>query len=72
MKGKESLDCADIFNGIAIVLMHQGKLNKAFEYYSKALSIYERAKGKESIDCADTIKKIATVYYHQGKLDEAL
>ena len=72
MKEKESLDCADIFNGIAIVFKHQGKLNEAFEYYSKALSIYERVKGRESFECAQIINNIAIMYYNNGQLNKAL
>ena len=72
VKGKESLDCADIFNRIAIVLNHQGKLNEAFEYYSKALSIYERVKGRESFECAQTLNNIAILYYNNGQLNKAL
>ena len=68
MKGKESFDCADTLYNIGLLYGKQGKLNKALEYYSRALSIYETVKGKESFDCAEILNNIGLAYRKQDKL----
>ena len=62
MKGKESFDCASTLHNIGLLYGKQGKLNKALEYYSRALSIYEKVKGKESFNCAGILHNIGLVY----------
>jgi tetratricopeptide (TPR) repeat protein len=46
VKGKESFICAKIIKNIGNVYKDQGKLNKAIEFYKKALTIFEKERGK--------------------------
>jgi len=50
------------------VYKNQGKLEKALEYYNRAVTIYEKT-GKQSIEWAFTLNNIGVVYYYQRKLE---
>ena len=65
----ESIECAITLNSIGSLYNNLGKLDEAFKYYTRALSIYERVKGKESFDCANTLNNIGSVYKKHGKLN---
>ena len=72
MKGKESLEYAQTLNNIGGTYANQGKLNEAFEYYNRALSIYEKVSGKKSVGYANNLNRIVFVYKNQAKLSQSL
>ena len=61
---------AGSFNGIAMVYMGKGNYPKAFDYYLKALKLYEELKDKNGI--AKQYGNIGTVYWHRGNSPKAL
>jgi tetratricopeptide (TPR) repeat protein len=70
--GKEHLDTATTYNGIAGVYKNQHDYEKALEWYFKALAIKKKVLSKEHPSMATTYNNIATVYYRQGKYEKAL
>ena len=57
--GKEHLDTAKTYIGIAVVYHGQGDYAKALEYYQKAVVILEKALGKEHPNTALIYNNIA-------------
>ena len=57
-------------NNIGFIYEHQGKINKALEYYLKSLKADEEIGNKEGI--AMSLNNIALIYYYQNDIDKAM
>lgn len=72
MKGKDSIDCAQILGNIGLVYNSMGKNAEAIDCFSRALTIKEKQTGKDSMDCAQTLNNLGGVYKKMEKFTEAL
>ena len=62
IKGKRSIETADIIFNIGIIYNEQGNYPQALDYYQSCLEIYEKYKGKESIESANTLHEMGVSY----------
>ena len=65
------LNLASSYNNIGMVYDSKGELDKALEFYNKALEI-QKEKAPNSLDLAGSYNNIGLVYRQKGELDKAL
>lgn len=70
--GTEHQDTAASYNEIGVIYKAKGELEKAIEYYEKALRINEKVLGKEHSEIATNLNNIGAVYNDKGEYDMAL
>ncbi len=64
------ISIANSFNTIGMVYLDKGNYPKAFDYYFKALKLFEELKDKNGM--AKQYGNIGTVYWHRGNSPRAL
>jgi len=69
--GTEHPDYASALANLGLVYEKSGKIEKAEEYYSKALDIRRRILGKSHRQFIENTKTLADLYEKQGKSDKA-
>ncbi|MGN0593211.1 MAG: DUF2225 domain-containing protein [Ruminococcus sp.] len=69
---EESEDTAIVYHNIGFVYWEKGDLDKALEFYNKALKIWENGPGKEHPNTAASYNNIGSVYDDKGDLDKAV
>jgi tetratricopeptide (TPR) repeat protein len=72
LEDKEGKEAGYVYNNIGSVYDSKGDLDKALEYYEKALDICEKVLSTEHPDTALSYNNIGYVYNSKGDLDNAL
>ena len=69
---KEGEEAGSVYDNIGYVYKNNGNLDKALEYYEKAIAISENILGKEHPSTALSYNNIGLVYHSKGDYDKAL
>ncbi|CAB4024011.1 Nephrocystin-3, partial [Paramuricea clavata] len=69
--GPDHVDVADSYHKIGLVYHAKGELDKAEDYYQRALAIKVKQLGLVHVDVADSYENIGEVYRAKVELDQA-